>query len=56
MGSGQVDPKGVQSQAVVARLEPLGMRRELLQYRLTELESQMMEAVRTTPTATPSLA
>ena len=37
----EVDPQGGAAAAVLARLEPLGMRRELLQYRLTELEQQM---------------
>ena len=40
----EVDSAGGQSAALRARLEPLGMRRELLQYRLAELQHQTAEA------------
>ncbi len=40
----EVDPQGGAAAAALARIEPLGMRRELLQYRLSELEQQMLEA------------
>ena len=39
----EVDSAGGQSAALRARLEPLGMRRELLQYRLDELQHQMAD-------------
>ena len=39
----EVDPQGEVAAAALAQIEPLGMRRELLQYRLSELAQQMFE-------------